>query len=224
MHREPMSVLPDSLEESTMLYPLPEGELRRLDLRKWILNYVPKGGVGAEVGAFRGHFSETLLQWLEPRKAWFADSWTQRGEFYGDDKDRLLTSDGTLPTALARQEAQWRTERFVNVERRYVEGGFPACAPEIDDLLDWLYLDLDLDLDVDAIVAALHVAEGMLAPKGILFGNGWWPNTATAHNALFQAVTHFTRKTKYEIVAAGPYGQWAVRHRGAWRGKKQRDE
>jgi hypothetical protein len=27
----------------------------------------------------------------------------------------------------------------------------------------------------------------------------------------------FTRKTKYEIVAAGPYGQWAVRHRGAWK-------
>ena len=30
----------------------------------------------------------------------------------------------------------------------------------------------------------------------------------------------FTRKTKYEIVAAGPYGQWALRHRGAWKAKK----
>jgi len=94
MHRETLSVLPASLEESTSLYPLPESELRRIDLRKWILNYVPKGGVGAEVGAFRGHFSELLLQWLEPRKTWFIDTWTQGGEFYGSDKEALLAPTG----------------------------------------------------------------------------------------------------------------------------------
>jgi hypothetical protein len=217
MHRETLSVLPTSLEESTNLYPLPKSELRRIDLRKWILNYVPKGGVGAEVGTFRGHFSELLMQWLEPRKTWFIDGWTQGGEFYGSDKEALLTSNGALPTALARQEAQWRTDRFANVERRYLEGRFPECAPQIDDQLDWLYLDLDLDLDADAILAALQAGEELMTPKGIVFGNGWWPNTTTTRNALFQAVTQFTRKTKYEIVAAGPYGQWAVRHRGAWK-------
>jgi hypothetical protein len=220
MHREPMSTLPASLEESARLFPLPESELRRIDLRKWILNYVPKGGVGAEVGALRGHFSELLLQWLEPRKAFFIDPWTLEGEFFGEGRDPLLTAQGELPTALARQEARWRTERFANVERRYIEDRFPECAPKIEDRLDWLYLDLPLDLDADTIVSALHVVEGLMTPKGIVFGNGWWPNTTTVRNAMFQAVTVFTRKTKYEIVAAGPYGQWAMRHRGAWKAKK----
>jgi hypothetical protein len=220
MHRETMTALPASLEESARLYPLPDSELRRIELRKWILNYVPKGGVGAEIGAFRGLFSELLLQWLEPRKAWFGDPWTLHGEFYGPHRDPQLTLNGALPTAVARQEARWRTGRFANVECRYVEGFFPATAAQIEDRLDWIYLDLDLELGIDQMMEALHATEGLLSPKGILFGNGWWPNTTTVHNNVFQAVGMFSRKTKYEIVAAGPYGQWAMRHRRAWRAKK----
>ena len=89
MRLETMLALPASLEDSTRRYPLPDSELRRLELRKWILNYVPKGGVGGEIGAFRGHFSEVLLQWLEPRKAYLVDPWTLRGEFFGKDFDPL---------------------------------------------------------------------------------------------------------------------------------------
>jgi hypothetical protein len=218
MRLETMLALPTSLEESTRRFPLPDGEVRRFDLRKWILNYVPKGGVGAEIGCFRGHFSEHLLQWLEPRKVFFVDPWTLHGEFYGPEKDPQLTNDGLLPTAVARQEARWRTQRFAEVDSVCIEGFFPACAAQIDDRLDWLYIDAELG--IEETLAALQATEDLLSPKGILFGNGWWPNTTTSRNAVFQAVTMFTRKTKYEIVAAGPYGQWALRHRGAWKAKK----
>ena len=218
MRLETMLALPTSLEESTRRFPLSDGELRRIDLRKWILNYVPKGGVGAEVGCFRGHFSELLLQWLEPRKAYFIDPWTMQGEYFGEDKDPQLTNDGQLPTAAARQEARWRTQRFAAVETLCIEGRFPECASQIEDKLDWLYVDSEAG--VDETLEALHATEDLLAPRGILFGNGWWPNTTTSRNAVFQAVSMFTRKTKYEIVAAGPYGQWALRHRGAWKAKK----
>ncbi|MEM2174564.1 MAG: hypothetical protein QXI58_02940, partial [Candidatus Micrarchaeia archaeon] len=46
--------------------PFPEGEIQRLDHRKWILNYAKKEGIGAEVGVFRGYFAEVLLKELKP--------------------------------------------------------------------------------------------------------------------------------------------------------------
>ncbi len=213
-----MSAPPASLEESNRLFPLPESEARRADLRKWILNYVPKGAIGAEIGTFRGQFSEVLLKFLEPRKVYFVDPWTLHGEFFGDAADPALTAADALPTALALQEARWRAAQFPNTESVFIEGRFPECAARIDDKLDWLYLDADLRLE--PTLAALQAATEVMAPKGILFGNEWWPNTSTARNEVFQALGQFTRKSKYELIAAGPFGQWAIRHRGAWKTKK----
>src|SRR3954468_22078906 len=74
----PMSVLPSSLAESERLFPTPEAEVQRNAKRAWILNYVPRGEAGAEIGAGRGHFSELLLQHLKPARAWFMDPWALR--------------------------------------------------------------------------------------------------------------------------------------------------
>jgi hypothetical protein len=65
------------------LYPMPRHEIERLTARRWILNYIPVGGVGVEVGVLRGHFSALLCAKVRPRKLYLIDSWTKLGATFG---------------------------------------------------------------------------------------------------------------------------------------------
>jgi len=57
------------------LHPFPDYELSRNWGRRWILDYVPEGTIGAEVGVFRGHFSELILRRQKPKKLYLIDPW-----------------------------------------------------------------------------------------------------------------------------------------------------
>jgi hypothetical protein len=202
----PMSVLPASLAESDRLFPTPEAESQRTAKRVWILNYVPRGDAGAEIGAARGHFSEVLLQHLKPRRAWFMDAWALRPP---------AVCPGSVAGHVAHQETRWRTERFTETECHFIEAVFPDGVGQIGEPLDWLYLDATHDFDT--AFHELQMAEKLLKPKGILFGDGWQPDPKSSRHGVFQAVGKLIRQGKFELIACGPYGQWAVRRRGPWK-------
>jgi hypothetical protein len=201
-----MVALPASLAESERLFPYPDAEAQRNAKRTWILNYVPRGDAGAEIGASRGHFSAVLLHHLKPRKAWFVDAWSLRPAAVGA---------GAVAGEIARREAEWRTDRFADIERHFIEAEFPGGASAVTEPLDWIYLDAVNELD--GALAQLHAAGELLKPKGILFGDGWSPDPKSANHAVYQAVNKFTRQGKFELIACGPYGQWAIRRRGPWK-------
>jgi hypothetical protein len=201
-----MSVLPESLAESDRLFPTPEAELQRTAKRVWILNYVPPGDAGAEIGAARGHWSEVLLQHLKPQRAWFMDAWALRAP---------VPRPGCVAGHVAHQETMWRTERFTKTECHYIEAEFPDGIDQIGEPLDWLYLDATHDFET--AFAELQVAEKLLKPKGILFGDDWQPDPKSSRHGVFQAVGRLIRQGKFELIACGPYGQWAVRRRGPWK-------
>jgi hypothetical protein len=213
-----MASPPTTLAESDRLFPFPAREIQRTANRKWILQHIPKGGVGAEIGVFRGHFSEVLLEQLAPRKAYFIDPWTLCGEFFNWGAD--YTNHNTLPTAVAKQDAMWRTERFAQTERRFIEAFFPEGADRIEEKLDWIYLDASHKFE--QTLAELQAAETLLKPRGILLGDDWWPDPDGMHFGVFQAINRFTRHANFDLIACGPYGQWAMRRRGAWKPKAGR--
>src|SRR5262249_5136029 len=65
----------------------PKEELDRLSKRAWILEYVGPNTTGAEIGVFRGHFSEIIFSKVKPQKLYLVDLWTKGGERFnwGDD-------------------------------------------------------------------------------------------------------------------------------------------
>src|ERR1700754_2423639 len=133
-----MVALPGSLAESERLLPSPDAEAQRNAKRTWILNYVPRGDAGAQVGASRGHFSEVLLHHLKPRKAWFVDAWSLQPP---------TPAPGSVAGEIARREIEWRTDRFPEIERHFIEAVFPDGAERVPDPLDWIYLDVAQDLE-----------------------------------------------------------------------------
>src|SRR5829696_286727 len=73
-------------------------EIKRSRKRDFLSQYVAKGGVGAELGVFWGHFSEVLLSDFQPRTLFLVDLWDLQGEFFPDrgaytDFGRLRTAD-----------------------------------------------------------------------------------------------------------------------------------
>lgn len=188
-------------------YPFPEGELRRLANRRWVLDHVPAGGVGAEIGVFRGHFSELICAVLRPRKLYLIDPWTSIGPVFGWSGE--YTADGRLPTALARDEARLRTALYPEVETVIIEAGFPDCADRIAEPLDWLYLDASHRYE--QTLRELRAAAALLKPEAVLFGDDWRVNPQNPNNKVREACNAFLRESDFELLAAGVGGQWCMR-------------
>lgn len=202
--------LPATLEASARRWPHPDGEAKRADLRRWILHYVANGGVGAEIGAFRGHFTEVLLRKAAPRKLYVVDPWTQAGP----ETDGGMAGP-LLPSLAARHEAEWRAAAFPQTEVRLVEARFPDCRAVFEEPLDFVYLDVGDDFEQTRL--QLRVADKLLGPRGVLLGDDWWPDPASPHHGVFMAVNVFAKNNGYDVIAAGPYGQWAIRRRNEWK-------
>ncbi|MDR3450110.1 MAG: class I SAM-dependent methyltransferase [Alphaproteobacteria bacterium] len=188
-------------------FPFPNDELERAKRRRPPLMRARQGGVGAEIGVFRGHFSPELIDALKPTKIYLIDPWTKMGEFFPFSSP--YNNHGKLPTAVARREAQLRTARFTNTQVEYIEGFFLESLDKIKEKLDWVYLDAshrykDTLLELNAI-------RSILKDDGAILGDDWYPDPAAVHHGVYRAVQEFTRNSDFQIVAAGNANQFCLK-------------
>lgn len=196
----------DALDDG---FPMPPGELRRMDARRWVLHLVPKGAVGAEIGVFRGHFSALICQIAQPRTLYLVDPWTTLGETY--PWGAAYTNFGALPTARARDQALARCALHPGPRVVVVEGRYPTCADRLPEPLDFAYLDASHAYA--ATLGELRALEGQVKPDGLILGDDWAADPAATHHGVFRAVQDFVAASDWQILAAGPGAQWAIRRR-----------
>ena len=112
--------------------------------RAFLLEMLPKNSVGAEIGVWKGDFSDKILEVVNPKELHLIDPWKHeplalyKYALYGglakrgqDEMDRHYAA------VCARFDAQARRGQ-VKIHRGYsaeVLGQFP------DDFLDWVYID-----------------------------------------------------------------------------------
>lgn len=119
----------DFVRASEARFPMPDGEIKRLGKRLWILRLLTRHANGAEIGLFRGHVSAQIGEIARPRHLYMIDPWSLVGATFGWGD--AYTCFGTLPTALARDEARARVAAFPETEITRIEGYFPACIDRI---------------------------------------------------------------------------------------------
>jgi len=188
--------------------PMPPAEIRRLQARRWVLDHVPKGGTGAEIGVFRGHFSEMICEIARPGLLYLVDPWSIDRETFGWGRE--YTDFGRLRTADARDEAIARTARHPRTRTIVIEDYYPACAARITHPLDFAYLDAS-----HGQASTLRELERQIRPDGIILGDDWTHQRDHQHHGVFLAVAEFIRTAPWEVIQAGPGGQWAIRRRAA---------
>lgn len=189
----------------------PENEIKRLDTRKWILQYAKKEGVGAEVGVYRGHFAEILIKELNPKKLYLIDPWTKVGETWEGGENSPYTAFGKVTTKYAREDTKRRMLPYLDkceiiIIEDFIENfSFP-------EKLDWIYLDTSHNYEDTK--RQLRYLTQFLKPDGILMGDDWHPDSHHKHHGVFKAVNEFIKANpSWEIVAAGYGAQWCIRRR-----------
>jgi hypothetical protein len=187
----------------------PQVAVDRGPRRRWILDHAKHGGVGAEIGVFRGHFAVEIAQHLEPAKLYLVDPWTRSGERFewGDIPE---TNHNRLTTAQAFADARARMAPFADeVDIEFVEQWSYEFCRDLTHPLDWAYIDASHDYE--GTLVDLEAVDSVLAEDGVIMGDDWITDPEHGHAGVLRAVNDFIRCREYELVAAGAEMQWCIR-------------
>jgi hypothetical protein len=75
--------------------------------------------------------------------------------------------------------------------------------------LDFVYLDTSHSYK--STFSELKKIDLILKKSGVVMGDDWTPDPNHVHHGVFKAVQDFISLYEYEIVAAGPAGQFCLR-------------
>ena len=199
----------EQIRASEEAWPIPGWDIDRHSERKWILDFAKPCGVGAEIGVFRGCFTEVICATIKPRKLYLIDPWRLQGEKFGWGKE--YTAFGELRTEAALQETQLRASLYPDTQSVIIEGWFPICSTQITDTLDWAYLDASHSRE-DVLRDLEHLAP-LIREDGVILGDDWMTNPEAVHHVVFRAVHEFIERGEWELIRAGRGAQWAIRRR-----------
>lgn len=135
-----------------------------------LLRSLPKGGVCAEIGTWRGDFAAEILRIKQPDRIYLVDPWRFMGRFpgrwYGGAEARSQSDMDEIAAAVERRFAE---DSRVLVRRMTSGEFFEAHQAE---RFDWVYIDGDHS--EEAVYADLSAAWPLVRPGGILSGDDYF--------------------------------------------------
>jgi hypothetical protein len=178
--------------------------------RERFLDHFPKGGVGAELGVFRGEFTRQLLRKTRPAELHLVDAWwTVYGEHFPDwgpytDHGKLTTRQAyeEVEQAVARNGGAGITEIHVGDDLEILRG-FP------DATFDWVYLDTSHMYEHTQ--AELALLEHKVRRNGIIAGDDWHDDPNHGHHGVAKAVREFCDERGWRLTERDEFAQWMIR-------------
>lgn len=189
-----------------------KAELRadhRVRSRIFVLDYIPRNSVGAELGVFTGLFSSHLARNPNAARVTFVDPWwTLFGDRYPDWG--IYTDYGRIETRAAHAAAKRRVLRH-RMPNRAVEVATSSdwLAAQPDESLDWVYLDTTHSYE--GTKEELDLLERKLKARGIIIGDDWQPDEGHIHHGVVVAVHEFVKRGDFRMIVCGREGQWILR-------------
>jgi len=178
--------------------------------RREILELIPYGAVGVELGVFAGAFSRELLAVTRPRILHLVDPWwTVFGETYPNWGG--YTDNGHLETRVAHEAACIRSDASRgDAEVRVHVNSANAWLESLPDAhLDWAYLDTTHTYE--DTISELTLLARKVKPAGLILGDDYWIEPGNVHYGVIQAVHAFLRQEPYQLVRADRNQQFALR-------------
>jgi SAM-dependent methyltransferase len=185
-----------------------------LETRDGLLKFLPKGGVGAEIGVAHGDYSELILRIVEPRELHLIDPWSSLED--GSDllSSATMLSDVTQKIAAGsvifgpppRNEGGERhllatMERLGSFEQVHFHRQYSYKAVEKfpDQYFDFVYVDGNHNYEV--ALRDLHDYSRKLKPGGLLFGHDFFEDAFAKENnyGVINAVHSFVKRTDFQM-------------------------
>jgi hypothetical protein len=180
-------------------------EIRSARTRGPILaELLPKGGVGVELGVFKGRFSPVLLQASRAKRLHLVDPWyLLTPEWHWGVGDRSTVN------ALRRILQRFRTEIETGRVVVHVGNDLDVLRRMTDHSLDWAYVDSSHAYE--HTVEELALLDRKVRPGGMIAGDDWQPDPDHPHHGVHRAVTEFLHANGYELrYADAGNRQWAI--------------
>jgi hypothetical protein len=168
-----------------------------VNARQTLLQTLPKNGVAAEIGVWRGNFSQTILHVTQPKTLYLIDPWqtnkdaTYSKSWYGAKS----STDMEAIHQSVRDRFREQIERgVVSVVRGPSEAGLRGLP---DEHLDFAYVDGDhtfegVQSDLDLCYAKVKTS-GFICGDDYLLGK-WWKD------GVVRAVNEFIGRRRVRIV------------------------
>lgn len=148
--------------------------------RQFLLDTLPKGSVGAEIGVHFGDFSSQLLRTVQPRELNLIDPWAYesateyRDAWFGGRVSGGQSEMDARHASVCNRFAREASSGRVKIHRGYsaeVLGGFSA------EYFDWVYIDGNHLYEF--VKKDLELAFAKTKPGGYVCGDdytggGWW--------------------------------------------------
>ncbi len=177
--------------------------------RDFLLDLIPKNGVGAEVGVWQGGFSQKLLDRTQPSRLFLVDPWTWdiTGKVPRDcyiASTRIAKSQNDMDKLY--EAVVKKFEAYDNVVVIREPSTYAACKFHGNDL-DWVYIDGSHDYE--NVIADLRAWGPKVKPGGLLCGDDYeWGKKYNF--PVRKAVQAFLKEGGYETVEI-KNGQFVMR-------------
>ena len=198
-----------------------------LSSREELIRYLPKGGVGAEIGVAEGIFSAAILEAAEPKALHLIDPWSHletasdplQGRGHLESVDRALGGTFAPPAAnpqgdvaFAAVEKRFEGDERVKLHRQF---SYKAAAGFPDGLFDFVYIDGDHHYEF--ALRDLEDFAAKLKPGGLLFGHDFFEDAFASreHYGVVDAVNAFLKRSDFRflMLTAEPFSTFCLARR-----------
>jgi SAM-dependent methyltransferase len=164
---------------------------------------LPRNGIGAELGVFKGTLSRYILAVNQPRRLHLVDPWWKyETHWHWAVGDRSTArSFGALVIALEKEIASGQVEL-------HVQDSVGALATFDDGYLDWAYVDSSHAYETPR--AELALLRRKVKPDGIIAGDDWRPDPAHRHHGVYKAVQEALAADPSYALVFQEGTQWAI--------------
>ena len=182
--------------------------------REELLQYFPKGGVGAEIGVAQGDYSARILEAAQPSELHLIDPWShlEAGSDLLEAADLLATveaganADRALEPTPANSAGDEQftaiTARFAGDPRvrLYRQYSYKAAAGFAPGMFDFVYLDGNHHYEF--VLRDLEDFAARLKPGGLLFGHDFFedPFARQEHYGVVDAVSTFVKRSDFRFL------------------------
>lgn len=165
--------------------------------------YLPQGSVGAELGVFKGSFTDYLLS-TNPSKLYSVDPWYRASQSWESAK-----GDKSTLNAFRRILEVFADDINNGTLVPLAEFSQVFLASLQDDTLDWVYIDTSHSYDQTKI--ELELCCRKVKRSGYIIGDDYHPDPSHKHHGVWKAVHEFVDSGQLELVVDGEASQFVAR-------------
>ena len=178
--------------------------IKIFDTRNEMLDTLPKNLVIAELGVFKGEFSEIIIDRCNPKELVLIDLWGEDKIMSGDvDGNNVQKFDGSKLYTLVLDK--FSQNKNVVIHKNYTTN---ALSEYPDDYFDMIYIDADHSYS--GCKADLEIAYKKVKHNGYIMGHDYEQNFEKSKNlykfGVNQAVNEFCEKYNQNISMKGNDG------------------